>query len=558
MFKTFVSAMTLLGKRRLRTTLVSLSTFILVLLLWLPAGQLWAAETSQTVRVGIFPFAGFYAVNDHGDRSGYGYELLQILGQHADFKYVYVDNVGKWGDMEQMLLDGRLDLLTCVQKTPLNETRFAYSEKPIGTSHTLVTIKAGNTAFVSGHYDTYAGARVGVIRDNVHAQKFAAFARDAGFTYTQLVYDSLAALETALQDGRIDMMVSSSLRQIHGEWIVEQFNPAPYYLMVRKGDKKLLADLNQILDNLDISSPNWHSELFSRYYTPDSGANLQLTPAERSFLENQSQKVFKVAICPDNAPYSYAENKDTKGIIPDIFAEIARRAGLKYQVITSNTHQDYHALLKSGQVDLVMDSDWNYSEAEQAGYKLTSPYINIPLTQVTRIDFTGRVKTVAVPEGAILSSVSRMVMAQRFQIKTYPSVAETINALISGNCDAAFLYNEDAQNYLANDVRHRLRVTLLPNVKTALSVASVNSNDYLLLSILNKSVESVKSDYVNSMIIKYTAAAPPQLTLMEYLYLNPNMGYAGILILALLILAVIIIVYQCSCTVRKQATENKR
>ena len=361
-----------------------------------------------------------------------------------------------------------------------------------------------------------------------------------------------------MQDGRIDMMVSSSLRQIHGEWIVEQFNPAPYYLMVRKGDKKLLADLNQILDNLDISSPNWHSELFSRYYTPDSGANLQLTPAERSFLENQSQKVFKVAICPDNAPYSYAENKDTKGIIPDIFAEIARRAGLKYQVITSNTHQDYHALLKSGQVDLVMDSDWNYSEAEQAGYKLTSPYINIPLTQVTRIDFTGRVKTVAVPEGAILSSVSRMVMAQRFQIKTYPSVAETINALISGNCDAAFLYNEDAQNYLANDVRHRLRVTLLPNVKTALSVASVNSNDYLLLSILNKSVESVKSDYVNSMIIKYTAAAPPQLTLMEYLYLNPNMGYAGILILALLILAVIIIVYQCSCTVRKQATENKR
>lgn len=536
--------MTLLGKRLLRTTLVSLSTFILVLLLWLPAGQLWAAETGRTVRVGIFPFAGFYAVNDKGDRSGYGYELLQILGQHANFKYVYIDDVRKWRDMEQMLLDGRLDLLTCVQKTPVNETRFAYSKKPIGTSYTLITAKAGNTAFVPGRYETYNGVRVGALRGNVHAQKFAAFARQSGFTYTPLIYDSLSTLEKALQDGQIDLMVSSSLRQIRNEWVVEQFDPAPYYLMLRKDDKKLQADMDQVLNDLEISSPNWRSELFNRYYTPDSGENLQLTPAERSYLETQAQTVLKVAICPDNAPYSYVENGETKGIIPDIFAEIARRAGFKYQVVNSSVHHDYHALLETGKVDLIMDSGWDYSEAEQAGYKLTSPYVNIPLTQVSRIDFAGVVRTVAVPEGAIMSSLYRTGLAQKYQIKTYPSVSETIKAVVDSACDAAFLYNEDAQNYLANDVRHRLRITLLPNVKIALSVASSAANDYLLLSILNKSVESVKGDYVNGVIMKYTVAAPPRLSLTDYLYLNPNLGFAIIFILALLILAVIIIAYQ--------------
>ena len=68
-----------------------------------------------------------------------------------------------------MLLDGRLDMLTSVQKTPEREEKFAFSETPISTSSTMMTVKSGNTSIVTGDYSTYGGIRVGVIRDNSHA-----------------------------------------------------------------------------------------------------------------------------------------------------------------------------------------------------------------------------------------------------------------------------------------------------------------------------------------------------------------------------------------------------
>ena len=517
---------------------------LVVFFLYFPPSIVQAAETIQTVRVGITPFTGYYQISAHGDRSGYGYELLQIMARHANLKYEYVDNVPHWDDLEQMLLDGRLDLLTCVQKTPENEARFAFSQDAIGTSYTLVTVKAGNTAITPGDYRSFAGRRVGVLHENSHAQKFAAFAATAGFTYTQVEYTKLSDMLAALQQGQIDLLVSSNLRQIHDEWIVEQFSPSPYFLMFRKDDQVLQEKLARAVKNLDTDSPNWRSELFNHYYTPVSGSSLQLTPLERQYLAQLGQKVLRVTVCPDNAPYSYLENGQIRGIIPDIFEEIAKRAGIKYQVIQGRSHVAYHDLLQQDKTDIIMDYGWSYSQAEKAGYKLTIPYIIIPVTQVTRIGFNGDIKTVAVPEGNILFALLRSSLAQKYQLQTYNSVIDTMTAVTTGKSDAAFVYNEDAQNYLANDIHHGLRVTLLPNLKIATSVALSAKEDYLLLSILNKSAESVRGDFVNNIVLKYTADFHPHIGIVDYLYLNPSWGLAALLVTVLLVLALIIIIYQ--------------
>ena len=57
-----------------------------------------------------------------------------MIAQHANLSYTYVDNVASWDEMEQMLLDGRLDMLTSVQKTPEREEKFAFSDTPISIS----------------------------------------------------------------------------------------------------------------------------------------------------------------------------------------------------------------------------------------------------------------------------------------------------------------------------------------------------------------------------------------------------------------------------------------
>ena len=314
--------------------------------------------------MGFFPFEGYYQLTDTGQRYGYGYELLQLMALHTNWSYAYTDDVKTWSELEDMLADGRLDMLTCVQQTPENSARFAFSSRPISTSSTLLTTRSGNPRFLAGDSRTYAGARVGMMRTSSHNAKFAFYAAQRGFSYTPVYFDSLPALLTALQAGsEIDAAVTSSLRPLHNEWILDQFAPAPFYLMVRKDDTDLQQEMDAALSQMNIYSPNWRSELFNKYYGPDNGVNLPLSAVERAYIQElkNSHTIFRVAMNPDNAPYSYFENGTAKGIIPDIFAEIARRADIQYEVIETHTRAEYDQLIHSGNIDLIMDASMNYS-----------------------------------------------------------------------------------------------------------------------------------------------------------------------------------------------------
>ena len=498
------------------------------------------AAASRKVRVGLFPFAGYYEVDAKtGLRSGYGYELLQLMGQHADLSFDYVDNVADWGEMEQMLQDGRIDMLTSVQKTPENEARFAFSDISMGTSSTLMTVKAGNNRLVSGEYATYSGARIGVIKDNAHAEKFAAFAEEHGFTYEPVEYGSLDELKAALQAGKIDACVTSNLRILDNEWIVEQFSPSPFYMMMRKDDAALIAMVNSALKQMDTYSPNWRTELFNKYYTPDSGDELQLSSEERAYISSQAQHVFRVAMCPGNAPYSYFEDGQVKGIIPEIFAEIARRAGIQYEVTSCPNHLAYNKLLASGNVDLVMDAGWDYSTAENMGYKLTSSYLSLALSQVSKIDNTGDIKKVAVPDGPILTEVSQSALFKDYSFKSCSTAMEAIEMVAVGSVDAAFVYAPDAQQYILDDIKDKFQVSVLPDVTINISIGCASADNYLLLAVLSKSADSVRDHFAQETVLNNLNKTHANISFLDYLYLHP-LWAMGIFLIVLAALTVII------------------
>ena len=66
----------------------------------------------KTVRTGFFAFGGYHMLDKNDVRSGYGYEFLQLLGRYTNWKYEYVGYDKSWEEMQQMLTDGEIDLLT--------------------------------------------------------------------------------------------------------------------------------------------------------------------------------------------------------------------------------------------------------------------------------------------------------------------------------------------------------------------------------------------------------------------------------------------------------------
>ena len=194
---------------------------------------LTAEDSSQheTVKVGFFAMDGYHVMDEEGNRSGYGYDFLRLMARYWDVDYEYVGYDQSWDDMQQMLEDGEIDMVTSARKTPDREEKFDFS-RPIGTNHGMLTVRSDNSTIVDGNYSTYNGMRVALLNGNTRNEEFADFADNKGFTYVPSYFDTTTEMDEALQSEKVDAIVTSSLRKTNNERIVDKFDSSEFYVIV--------------------------------------------------------------------------------------------------------------------------------------------------------------------------------------------------------------------------------------------------------------------------------------------------------------------------------------
>lgn len=529
--------------RMKKTNLVKrIISFLIVFVLIIGIYQPVNGGQSQRIRVGFFAFDGYHNMSEDGTRSGYGYEFIQKILRYNNFTAEYVGYDKNWSEMQTMLENGEIDILTSAQKTKEREAKFDFSE-PIGTSAAILTVKAGNNKINAGEYDSYNGMRVGVIEGNSRNDRFEEYAREKGFTYTLVYYEDMQKLTEDLQEGsKIDAIVTSNLRCLDNEWILDRFAASPFYAMVQKGDTELLQKVNYAIDQMNSNSVGWKEELFDKYYAGTSGSSISFTSTERAFLDQLKARrtKLKVLVNPDRAPYSYVENGTFQGISVDIFAEIADRLGIDYELVSCSTREEYQELVQSKEIDIILDGRDDYSAAEESGYKLTDPYMNLSYAVVERSDFSGSIDKVAALR---LNDTSKANMADILggrAVVYYDTMKECVDAVLHKKADACYLYDYCGQKYASENVRGELKSTTVPDWEDAISIAVLADQDYRLLTVLNKGVISVRENYVDTAIKNNTDFSIGKLTIMELLWRNPEIL---MIIVALLALIVILCVY---------------
>ena len=108
---------------------------------------------------GFFAMDGYHVMDEEGNRSGYGYDFLRLMARYWDVDYEYVGYDKSWDDMQQMLEDGEIDMVTSPRITPEREEKFDFA-RPIGTNNGILTVRSDNSTIVDGNYSTYNGMRV--------------------------------------------------------------------------------------------------------------------------------------------------------------------------------------------------------------------------------------------------------------------------------------------------------------------------------------------------------------------------------------------------------------
>lgn len=255
----------------------------------------------ETVRVGFFEMNGYHMQDEDGNRSGYGYDTLRLMARYWDVDYEYIGYDKSWSEMQKMLEDGEVDLVTSARKTPEREEIFDYS-RPIGSNECMVTIRKNNHA------------------------------------------------------------------------IIAQYSSADNPLMI-------LCD-------------------------------------------------------PTRKPYSYIEDGEMKGILPDYFRKLADYCGISYQFILCDSREEYISYgTKGKQADLAIDArflDDNLPESKD--YGVTAPYITIKSAKVYRKDFNGEIKTVATVDQGDAGSIEDVYAPDAKKI-IYPSREDAMEAVKAGDAD---------------------------------------------------------------------------------------------------------------------------
>jgi len=509
-----------------------------------------AAVTDQTiVHVGFFQLDGYHDMDTGGDKSGYGYDFLQMIAGYANFKYVYVGYQKRWEDMADMLADGEIDMMTYAMKTAANQDRFAFSQHSIGTSYAMLTTSVNNAAFAATDYQPFDGMRIGIVRGSSRQASLAAYAAAKGLRYTLTSYSSLASLQAALAAGRdIDAMVSESLRELAGADVIDRFDPQELYVMVRRGDTALLATIDEAIRRLNAADPSWSVELMSRYFLSGSTSQVALTLSESKYLASQAAagRRFKVLFNPSRYPLSYYDDAGTpRGVLVDIFTSLAAAYSIPYEFVKTANIDDYYTQRAAGAADIVLDFAESTDNAEVLGYRLTTSYATSAYAVVTASTFSGTIRTVSVVDGSSLFHDLAKNYAPRAKFIYRDSFDQCLQDVKDGTADATYTYSLTAQMFIVEDNANKIKATQLNDAAAQFRLAIAAQDDMTLYGLMNRLAHSVGDAQVDELYNYYLLEAKRSYTLWDFLVSSP-LAMVGIILLVVAVALVFILLQKRS------------
>ena len=528
--------------RTFRGLAILMTMLLLTALLPLSASAAETVSQHERVRVGFFAMDGYHMMDEDGNRSGYGYDFLRLMARYWDVDYEYVGYDKSWDEMQRMLIDGEIDMVTSARRTPEREELFDFS-RPIGTNNGILTVRSDNSTIVEGKYSTYDGMRVALLRGNSRNDEFAEYARTKGFTYKSVYFDSAEEIAEALQNGTVDAIVTSSLRKMNNERILEKFGSSDFYVIVKKGNTELLNKINYAIDQMNAAEGSWKTTLYNKNYETTDTKNLEYTEEEKRIIAQYSKENPLHVLCdPTRYPYSYTENGEVKGILPDYFRKIADYAGLSYEFLVPATRDEYIAYQSNKDavnisIDARLDTD-NYAETKEWG--LTAPYITMRMARVTRRDFDGKINVVTTVNQTASTSIEDVLApgAEKLMCSTRQEMMEAVR---DGKADAAFVYYYMAQAFINSDTTGTMTYTLLEQPTFSYRMVISSTENHALAGILTKAMYAMPDNLVEDLATQYTTYKATNLTLADMIRLHPVTAVAIIVFISWMAVTLIVI-----------------
>lgn len=193
---------------------------------------------------------------------------------------------------------------------------------------------------------------------------------------------------------------------------------------------------------MDQYEGDWRNKFYYKYTTDNMESILSFTQEEQHYIRAVQSGEKSITACaqPDRDPYSYVEDGDLVGIIPEYFDYLMEMAGLPYSVMVAENREQYYDWAMNHVADVYMDISAERSTLLQESSGIsTDPYIYLTMSRVTKKDFQGAIHTVAVAYNQSYDGID-IDLAENVQAVPYDTRREAMQAVKDGTADACYVY----------------------------------------------------------------------------------------------------------------------
>ena len=525
---------------RLQRFAALLLCFAAIVAFMLP-GTAYAYDAGKNVRVGWYE-SPFNATDKTGRRSGYAYEYQQKLAAYTGWDYTYVH--GSWAELMQMLVDGRIDLMSDVSYTGERAEKMLFPELPMGTEEYCIFIAPGNREITSGDYSSLNGKRIGVNKGSIQAGLFPRWAEKHG-VQAELVELTCTEPESLdmLGAGTLDAYITLNAFGDPGRLVpVCKVGSSDFFFAVRKDRPDLLDDLNAAMSRIQDENPYYNQRMFERH-VQRFGTNAFLTSAEASWLA--SHGVIRVGY-QDNYLAFCAADPATGGLTGALKDYLAAASGcitdvhLDFETKAFPTAAAALEALKRGEVDCVFPANLGSFDGETMHIFMTPPLMRTEIYAVVRQTdqdiFAKRDHViVAVNEGNPNYDAFLLDNYPGWRKVYYANTADCLEAVSKGVADCVLI-----SNYRYNNIARlceRYHLTTFATGVTLDYCFAIKEGDTELYSIMAKVAGLVPNATANAALSRYMTEDAKR-TLYDVIVDNLSlvMAVIGVVVLIILLL----------------------
>ena len=469
-----------------------------------------ATAAPMTVRVGYTEHPGFIEKDDTGTYRGFGVDYLNEIAKYNSWTYEYIP--GTRLELEEKLKNGEIDFMAPIMKTSTRSaTQYDYPNRALGTAASLLYVLDSNENIYYDDFPAMNGMRVGGTFSSYQMLMAQEYARTHGISIKTVYYNTYSEVIAALEKGDIDAMALSSLYNVSGYRTVATINYAPFYIVTRNDHTTpLLEQLDSALEQIAYHHPEFAGTAFNRYYGTNNGTTpLPLTREEKNYLN--SHPIITIGCFFDWYPLaSYNEKTQTEeGILIDILRLIGKRSGLDFRFVPVQGSSSIAALKdKDNGLDLFIAIVATKDRLQDPDLLFSHGYLanNRAFAGLKSREFDLRNSyTIAVPEDIKGSAVFLKDRYPQFTIVMYPTLLDCFRAVKSGEVDATFHNSYVISAMLQHPEFEDLTILdVSSNISGNYYMGSRSDIDPRLMSIINKSIDTMNPDDVQAIIFKNT------------------------------------------------------